>query len=884
MRQYMLWRGQLLSVLVLLSLGLGQAQGLFETIDVLLNDWQATWAPPDNARASVVLVSNEAGSPVDQQVAKNLLETFSRAGASDVVILSDNVTAATPFRQAYTAFQAGTVWFPDPLRHVELEEGKGRWRLASGSGEQGVICPVSLSLGAYRSLLNTADAQLPPCFEHALASAKGIQAPPLVRMNFSRGDAFLPMLSMASVLHGDAVSSVVKGRVVVLALDAPAQSFTMSARPPSGRSMPHWHALMLDGILQEQTLKRFPMWAGLCIGVLFFVTIFYGLQWLEPLVAVGVLFVYVALVLLAGWVALLQHGNELPQGYWLTAGVMAFLGSEQLRRDRESMLLRSALIGLRKELRLHAQTEEFYATDEPWRQIIVFVNQCFDMQRSLFLERVSGDHRVKEVAALNCSINDIDEQRRDYERAPYSIAIEKNQPIRLNRDYLKRLNETDQQFLAPLLFGGQVLGFWAFSLRKDFDASADYLRQIQQFGAEIGELFYHRQQWQRANQLDNQFMRRLIRFDAGLGYHRQLENLLPLLLKRHDMLQRFFDCQSTACIAYNLFGQVTHVSARMQQVSQQWGVAFFNYAATDILITLCQLNHAQAQEIVRRVALQKESVSLQVKFPEQAKGCVIEIKPVIFEKTDGTDRDNAAPFDVQALLIELHDNTLQRLLARQIGDVLKDASYKIRNELETLSLVGTVLEQNREAAPAHIFVKNIAERVKIIRNEVTDLQRHVEEIFERDDTSLFPLNIGAHIDDALQKNNALLVSRRITVVKNFPKFIPLVWASPKMLADILEDCIGVLAEDAAVNSEISAALTVSGEKAGQRVCFQLENQGYGVPEDILLSVKGDHEEGARYRKITQVHMRFLREWGGDLSITSTLGKGFLISLYFKAGI
>ena len=99
------------------------------------------------------------------------------------------------------------------------------------------------------------------------------------------------------------------------------------------------------------------------------------------------------------------------------------------------------------------------------------INQSLNLKRMIFLERVPNDHRLKEIKAFECSIHDVVDLRRDYERTPYSTVIQEQKPLLQTKPYLLPLAVEDQQYLAPLMFAGDVLGFWAFTVASDSPTS-----------------------------------------------------------------------------------------------------------------------------------------------------------------------------------------------------------------------------------------------------------------------------------------------------------------------------------------------------------------------------------------------------------------------------
>lgn len=134
----------------------------------------------------------------------------------------------------------------------------------------------------------------------------------------------------------------------------------------------------------------------------------------------------------------------------------------------------------------------FLEHPEPWDGIIQLVNQQLNLDKSIFLTRLEGDHRVSEVRALNCQLSDIVEMRRDYERVPYSDAIKASGTIKITRVFFKDLAENEQQYIAPLMYAGDIRGFWALTVipQKHFDEQA-FIKNVNLFAHQIGELLFH---------------------------------------------------------------------------------------------------------------------------------------------------------------------------------------------------------------------------------------------------------------------------------------------------------------------------------------------------------------------------------------------------------
>ena len=84
------------------------------------------------------------------------------------------------------------------------------------------------------------------------------------------------------------------------------------------------------------------------------------------------------------------------------------------------------------------------------------------------------------------------EQRRDYQRAPYSDAIKASGVVLVTRPFFKQLTESERQYITPLMYAGDIRGFWALtvSTQPDFDEQA-FCHNVNAFAKQVGELLFH---------------------------------------------------------------------------------------------------------------------------------------------------------------------------------------------------------------------------------------------------------------------------------------------------------------------------------------------------------------------------------------------------------
>jgi PAS domain-containing protein len=252
-------------------------------------------------------------------------------------------------------------------------------------------------------------------------------------------------------------------------------------------------------------------------------------------------------------------------------------------------------------------------TDEHWNQLIALVNQTLQLNRLIFLERIKGDHRVQEVAALHCSINDIKEMRRDYERTPYSTAIEINQPLLLDHAYLDDAPEGEQQVLVPLLFVGEVMGFWAFGIQKEALAQIPgFTAIVDDYGKQIAELLYHRQQWQQDKAKQKNFFYRYVSLQHTSVRFRQLKQFIESQHRRLGLYEGMLETSHNAVLLYDLFGRVTIINPIMEKLLQDNDLPPFELTALDMLTRLARIEIGHSRQLLQEVIQQERNLTLLV--------------------------------------------------------------------------------------------------------------------------------------------------------------------------------------------------------------------------------------------------------------------------------
>lgn len=537
----------------------------------------------------------------------------------------------------------------------------------------------------------------------AMAAARNLGLQPrdgLFRVNFNQGADWIPRVSVERVLGRGLIPELVRGRSVVIGRGrTPAEPglYTPIDASGDGMSLLEYQALAIDTLLQDKPIRSTPWIATLpvlgLIGLLSLVVY----QWFNLDRSSWFTVSLVAGYLAVGW--LLLHGLLLwiPVVEIAVGQVLMFWLFVRLKLLRDDAEMRHTALRRMAKLQDYMLPPDFYKLDEHWGQVITFVDQTLNLNRVIFLEKVEGDHRVREVQALRCSLDDIDERRRDFERVPYSDAIAEGGPIKLtSRLFFKSpAGVSFEQYLVPLLFGGGVQGFWAFDVDPmEIASSENFLGNLRNFGSQIAELLYHRHRWQAQRSSEPRILRRVFGLEAAKASSQEVGELLGLLDNRLHAAQAVFDGLATATIHYDLFGRVVQLNKSMERFMKERDLPGFKLTALDLLVKISRMPEHRARRLLQQVVVDRRNFYIPVQLPDgTGENYSVHVRPLIATDTETASAESTAPFGLAGILFELSD---ERELKRRYDtkeQLLEWVRLKLHDDLTGLLEDATLVQQ-----------------------------------------------------------------------------------------------------------------------------------------------------------------------------------------------
>lgn len=699
--------------------------------------------------------------------------------------------------------------------------------------------------------------------------------------NLKLSPEFLPEISLARVLREGLVSDLVSGRVVLLGYaDNP---FLQSVNVP-GFSQPvsllRYQGMLIDAQLNHAQLivaSTGQRLLGMLLAALIMCLLLQplslrsGLLFLGASLALESFLALLLLTLMAVW---------LPLAELFIAQIGVFFAVYRAKAGREANYLR-AMLGLTgSKVQMRMLPANILQSDEHWSLIIRLIDQTLNLKRTIFLERLPGEHRLKEIIALRCSLSDIDEKRRDYERTPYTTAIAACSVIEIER-YLIGGEGGERQFLVPLASAGEVMGFWAFSIDERYlHRGEDFKRSVNEIADQVADLLYQRNVWKSRQETSEHAWGRVFE-DSNIGTYRQLSHCISLLEQRLSSLESVFALQSNAAVLYDLFGRVILLNSRMTELMAGEGIAPNKLTATDFVAQISRRPIEEVRQLIRGLIMNRQTISFSVMLKGQPnQRYLLEAKALNSDERGDAETQETRPFSLRGVLVELVDISEASRVSELKTDLVSQVGYKLANDLESLLLAIHLLQADDLPGEQRRLVADMAQGTV---EDASAIVRRIRALLDTEITANaqggrpFPIDPVTILERVLNDRYQYLEQLKLDFNFTVPHFQTLVMALPVELEEIFSTVIKLVADDARTGSTLMLKISDDAEF----VRFGFSNEGFGThAENLARSATGKPREAVLASPGIELIRRTLESWGGKLEASSAVGQGTLITLQF----
>ncbi|EDN69506.1 membrane protein [Beggiatoa sp. PS] len=701
----------------------------------------------------------------------------------------------------------------------------------------------------------------------------------LYRIHFSQFDR-IPKLKLKRILAGGLINDLVEQRSVIVGLtrlsNVPGLHTPLTLSHNLMISTSEYHALALNTLLSQQPITRLNLIQTfllllvlMIMASLIYQRLSFRYFWLVTLIFSGLHLVIAWLLYEYAhfWVPLFEIIMAQILWYWIYFKNKVY---------KTETALCDTLITNSQRLENKLDSRYFMSPDY-WAQLVVMLHDILALNRLIILEWQSELKYIHEVKALNCCLNDI--KKRRYQQQPYTIARRNRSAFHLKKALLKPIETAEEQFLVPLFFGDELQGFWILTIesrmRHDFN---DFTNSLSDFANQLGELLYHRQQWQCRINSSQQIFNRLP-FDNG---NKLLEQSMMALEHRLTLLENILDHLETATILYNLFGMTIKVNQRMKTLSQTFGLTPYQTTAVEFLAKIALLDRETAQHYFYHILFHQEKIVQQVKLsasdelllvPQSERFFLLNMQ--LFSYQDGVD----GKVSKQGILCQLVDVTqikLHSTLKEQLAERLIVQCRQQMQSFLTTSQSNTGVDNEKSQGLAGLLM----DKMKMLDEVETQLNKQID-VTSTTKVEIYPINAKQSLFDAMA--NLMIVATKPPVKFHYdlPETINLVFASPKELVSVITTLLSLLIEDAVPNSQI---LTQMVEQDNQ-ISYRFHNQGFGMPDVRFQHYLFSHnaEVSGKFKDIRHA-IKLVKIWKGTLTASSEVGRGISFELRLRSFI
>lgn len=704
-------------------------------------------------------------------------------------------------------------------------------------------------------------------------------------VNFSNGLDYLPIIALPRLLAGELIPELVQGKSVLigstLAAHEPGLHTPIDRGENLGISPLVFQGFALQTLLRQQMIHPIPkVWQLVILLVVSAVNVVlyqlgrYQFGILLTCAAAGVYAVI-------GWLLPTWFLIWPPVTALLIVQIATFILVSRYKFRVEEAMTRRLIMELSGQSREKRQVPGFYTDAEPWAQVVNLVKQTLDLGWLIFLERLPGQYYVREIIALNCSLADIDERRRDYRRPPYSEAMAENRPVRLQKRLFLRLDADYEQYLTPLVFGGEVLGFWAMGLRVGQDAHIpEFFTIVNEFSGQIAEMIYHRQQWLQQQKMEKDHDVFLyLNLKGGEDFHVTLKQNIAVYQRRLLGLERIFDSIGIAAAFYNPFGSVIQVNHAMEELMKKEFMLIYQITALDLLCLLCQLPMADSQRILRQVFTDHKTTTLPARLPDNPRyHYLLHVRPVVINP-EQLEVEEAAPFQLRGILIELVDVTDLHDLSVMKNGFMEHIYFQLRNDLQTVLLATDLLDAGNKTVSSDVLdtlKQQVDDAIHLVDQAQDYLLKDLMEFHQVEDS--YPVELLEAVHAALDSVTDQMTERQLKIEARLPELASLALAEPNLLRELLRTLLAILIDDAITGGTLSITMI----EQEQTITCTLSNQGLGMPNSRFQDyLAGSVDDLAPAFKKLRTGIRQVAQWSGELTGASALGEGTRFELKLR---
>ncbi|MDK1287037.1 hypothetical protein [Pseudoalteromonas umbrosa] len=481
-------------------------------------------------------------------------------------------------------------------------------------------------------------------------------------LDFSLAPQALTKFSATRLLSDDVFLAQLQDKVVLVSQRQLA--FALPVRAPkidSFKDPIYLHAYIADNFAEQTLVTLMPITYAAALQLLILTILLITYQRCSFNTGILIACTVILLCIASVYLSVRFFDYFLPAGQIIFTNLVTLLWVFFSRKWVEEIELNDIIGNVQQRMMGRYLPQAFSAQSSPWDAIITLVNQQLALNRSIFLARTEGDHRLHEIRAINCSLSDIHEMRRDYERPPYSDAIKAFGALHITRPFFNDLKEAEAQYVVPLMYAGDIRGFWAMTVEPNeyFDEER-FVQNVNRFANQIGELLFHFRIFENQQKANTSALTKVLTLALQKPLSQQVKSSIGDMEQKLSTLEHVFNQIHTAAIMFNLFGQVVQTNQKIEEIAKHNEMSLFEMTALDLLERVTHLDSEKAKGKLRYITLQQGELYMPAQLGQAT--FILSIRSL---RSSRSTSSIGEPFEVGGILFEFIDISY---LIKQLDD------------------------------------------------------------------------------------------------------------------------------------------------------------------------------------------------------------------------
>jgi len=685
-----------------------------------------------------------------------------------------------------------------------------------------------------------------------------------------------PKFFAKDIVEGNTISELFTDKIVVLSTFDGEYAYSHHKKK-LGQQFLHLNTLgfMLKSAMEDTWLKSLSLnsyYLFILLFIFFITMIIYlyinDLQY--------VIFTMLVSITASYWLMLSYANIMLPLSDLLIIFLILVLYllnyTKSAAMKEESGLIRNLSYKLREKV-VHTS---FFNSNQSWQEMANLINKLFPLEKSIFLEKIKNEKYLHEVVSLNCEFEDFNEKRRDVTKEPYLSAAKARKLTISSRVLFKKLEQDKKEFIMPLIYFNEIIGFWIFTIDEKCLAEIENIKEdLSLCSKEVSRLLYEHRRFQK-NRLKhqgtyvNKFMS-IYKLEIKNPYISAIKNSFSIFMKRMHLTEIIMDNIHSNIIVYDIFGKVVNINNSMNSLLQKENIKTYSLNAREMLEELTDMSRKDIVKLMKNIVYDKSKHEEIIYFKHTNKRYLLSIVPITQEKIENKFTGNYF-MGVYGIIFEFIDFSYIDYIVQLKSDVLHTSIRKSQSYLKGLDrLLDKYFEQCQHIQndQKRFLETKINSNILELKASNNELKEYMTDDYTKTLSDIYPINMIKMLQGISNRMKEEYAVNNIEIDLHTSETDIYVMVRFEKVRILMRTLLNYLIDDCDENGKVTIHLS----KHNQILEIVMQSSGVGVPQ-IQLDTFLNAEDVSGFSKLSKA----LIPCNGTVKVTSSMGSGIRVVL------